>query len=627
MSAFNVISHRDSSPVDRRELAAMQAALAHRGPDGANEILVEGVALGHQHFRTTAEEREERQPLHDTARRVWVAFDGRLDEREQLCRELGIAPTESLSDAALILAAYRQWQDDLLPHLVGSFALVVVDLDRRQILAGRDSLGDCTLFYAFDARHAAVASEEQALLTLPRVSRRPNETSLARFFAVQAPESGATFFAEVWELPPAHCLLIRTEGIERTRYWAPDLGRRLAYRSDDQYSEHLLELLRSAVRCRLRASSPPAVLMSGGLDSTSIAALAAQELAAAGHGGRVRTLSWVFEQLPGADERRYIAALSGVVDSTLIPGDDAWPLSDLSSWPWNPNSPLEGLYRRLQQRAYAAARAGGSSVLLSGDGGDQLWTGGAYWLRDLLHEGRFVTAAREVAACRHPLPAGSRRPTSLRSAVGRAIRWRRRHPPHPLAWLTPHALVQLGDTEQRTERSSDSWRPEQVANLLDARSANAVSLEAANASRAGIEVRRPFRDRRLVEFFLAVPAHQLYRPQWTKWALRRAMAEILPEAVRLRRWGSSLLPLCVRGLVEREAAAASSLLARKQALWRPYVRAEWLEATYPQRLRAGLDGIESVVPWRCLSAELWRQGWHDRGLGAMWTELERVRVG
>jgi asparagine synthase (glutamine-hydrolysing) len=137
--------------------------------------------------------------------------------------------------------------------------------------------------------------------------------------------------------------------------------------------------------------------------------------------------------------------------------------------------------------------------------------------------------------------------------------------------------------------------------------ASTFSLETGNAARAGVEPRWPMRDRRLVEFALAIPAHQLYRPGWTRWVLRRATAGLLPEPVRRRRRITTLLPLCRRGLVEREAAAVAAILGAPDAEWPRWVRRDWLRREFPRRLAAGIDSIESVVAWRCISAELWRR--------------------
>ncbi|HEX2254787.1 MAG TPA: asparagine synthase-related protein, partial [Thermoanaerobaculia bacterium] len=166
--------------------------------------------------------------------------------------------------------------------------------------------------------------------------------------------------------------------------------------------------------------------------------------------------------------------------------------------------------------------------------------------------------------------------------------------------LHDHRQRQPGD-EPAAAAEGAARRRQAVASPASAR---AASLEVARANRAGIDMRRPFRDRRLAEFFLALPAHQLYRPGWPKWVLRQAMRGVLPEPVRRRRRPTTLYPLFLRG-IEREHEAVRALLGRRDALWPRYVRREWLDRAGPGAAGTG-DGIGSVVLWRCLCLEAWR---------------------
>ena len=181
-------------------------------------------------------------------------------------------------------------------------------------------------------------------------------------------------------------------------------GRSVRYRRDDEYAEHFRELLGQAVRDRLPEGegerAAPTVLMSGGLDSTAVAALAAGELA--GRGERLHTVSWVFDELPRADEREFmeptVEALGA--EATWILGDDAWPLAGCLEAPerhLGMGSPYAAVYRRLRDRSYRAVAGRGGTVLLTGECGDQLYVGAESWLRDLVSERRLVTAAREAA--------------------------------------------------------------------------------------------------------------------------------------------------------------------------------------------------------------------------------------
>jgi asparagine synthase (glutamine-hydrolysing) len=344
-SAFALLFHRDGAAADPAGLGAVLRSLAHRGPDGCDLWTRGPFALGHQRFWTTPEEVGERQPLAGTGGRCRLLFDGRLDNRQELAAALGLeADGGAFSDAALVLRAYERWQERSLERLLGPFALAVVDLPERRVLLGRDALGDRTLFYVLRPELLAVASEESALLALPGVSSRLEEESLARFFAVQAPASGATFFAAVRELPPAHGIAVEGTRVRAWRHWEAGPEPRLRLRGDREYAERFAATLAAAVRCRLRSTAPVAVMMSGGLDSTAVAALAARERRGGG-AGEVRTLSWTFDELAECDERRYMDA---VVERWGLPalrfcGDDAWPLAHPESWPRNPNTPLEGL--------------------------------------------------------------------------------------------------------------------------------------------------------------------------------------------------------------------------------------------------------------------------------------------
>lgn len=566
-----------------------------------------GVCLG---FGSTGDQR-----VDDPRSGIELYFSGRLDNRSELVDALAAALVDSSvsnskeSDGDLALAAYKKWGTDAFARLVGPFALVLVDHRERRVLAARDALGCRSVYWFRDGRRLVVASELPLLLRHPGVSGEVDETSLAHYFAVEAPPPGTTYFAQVREMPPGHFAWLTPEHEEVTRHWPPSSIDQVRYRHDDEYVEHFRDLLAEAVRCRLPDENDVAVLMSGGLDSTSVAATAAAELS--GTDRSVHSLSWVFDELPQADERRFIEPVveRHELHRHYVFGDDEWPLRDLASWPVRADAPWQGPYCRLQATAYRVARENGVGVLLTGEFGDHLFADSAFWLRDLLMDRGFAAGLRGLR-----LEIAERGLTSIlrsgpmRSATSRALGWRGRSLAPP-AWLTPKARSLVAAARESAWQTGfplpvrDGSTPQ--PRILDPLCALASSLEHPAARRAGIDLRRPYRDRRLIEFFLAIPAHLLQRPGATKWILRRAMRGVLPEEVRHRRWVSSLLPLTARGLVQREAAGVDEILGRPDAIWRRFVDADWLAASFPLRLRRGLDGIESVVAWQCICSELW----------------------
>lgn len=618
VSGFAAIFNRGGAPASLPILNSIVSRLAHRGPDGKDSLLLGAAALGHRHFRITPEEAGESQPLHDPDRGLALVFDGRLDNRADLLAALGINAEQdaSLSDATLVLQAYRQWGETCFERLLGPFALALYDGERRRVVLARDALGDRTLFYHLTPRLLVVASEPYAVLAHPDVPPGLNEITLIHWYAVQVPEDGSTFFSAVQELLPAHAMVIDADRVQQWRYWQADPERRIRYRTDAEYAEHFLLLLAESVRCRMRCTEPPVVLMSGGYDSTSIAALAARELALRPGAPRLRTISWTFDELASCDERPYIEAVARQYEMqpVFIPADDGWPLRDHESWPHNPNHPEGNAYRLLKLRAYRAACEAGSRLLLTGGSGNEIFAGSDYWLLELAQEQGLLRAAGSVLA--HIGRRGLRsalRNRGIRRAGGhlldripggRTLRPRREGDPAP--WLTPHAAGVLKDQPAAGPPSAArAVRPEQHHALLDARAAMNASAEMPYASREGVELELPYRDRRLIEFALAIPAYQLQQAGIGKYIVYNAMRSILPEKVRRGQSRGLLTPLYERGLMQRERATVQRLLNRADALWPRYVRREWLAPLFDGQPFNGIEGVRGVVPWQCLAVEMW----------------------
>jgi asparagine synthase (glutamine-hydrolysing) len=402
-------------------------------------------------------------------------------------------------------------------------------------------------------------------------------------------------------------MMVDSDQVRRWCYWQVNDQPPPNLSSDQEWAEQMREVLNESVCCRLRATTAPAVLMSGGLDSTSVAALAARHMQATGSDRQLVTISWVFDETEGADEREYMEAMISHcrLDAQLICGDDGWPLSQLETWPTNPNLPNQALYRRLTDRAYAAVRQAGLKVMLTGEYGDHLYFGWLYWLRDLLRAGRLADAWRliKIELGDQGIPFHLRCFDLLR-AVARAVGWQGRRLKAP-SWLTPSALDLVGPDLDTEIGPIGKLRRDQARALLDPYNAHSISLEMANANRAGIEIRSPYRDRRLVELALAMPAHLLYRRGWHKWIVREAMRGILPEPVRMRWQQTSLAALCMRGLMEQEQSSVARILYREDAIWPQYVRADWLRHALADKLR--ISGVAAVVVWSCICMELWRR--------------------
>lgn len=600
-----MIYEQSNTPVDPGVLERVMDRLSHRGPDG-RDVKVDGhVAMGHWHFWTTPEEVGETQPLELPGLPFTIVLDGRLDNRSGLLDELSVRTQESeqLSDAALILQAYERWGEHCFEHFIGEFAVVIFNKQSSELICARDALGDRTLFYSIKGTRLVIASEPWAVAGADNSPVELDERAAAHYFALKATEDGQTLFKNIFELLPAHVMVHSRSGSRTWRYWQPDPSTRLRGRSDIEYAEEFRSLLEESVRCRMRSTTPVGVLMSGGLDSTSVACLAARMI----EPERLTTISYVFDELPDCDERKYIQMVKDrwQINSIQIPCDDAWPWKDWEHWPQNPNRPEGNPYRLIKERAYDRAKQEGLRVLLTGGFGDHLYSAGKDWLADMVYEGRLLEAYRELNlylrynGFRWTLQSGF-----LQGVVRRLINprsnarvlHRRSTPPK---WLTPFSagMVNVGGATQ------DPTSMRHVTLLGKSASASS-SAEIYNASCHSLELRHPYRDLRLIEFILKLPAYQLYNRGLYKHILRTAMQNILPDAIRTRTQQTSLVSLYSRG-IDKEKNSIQFDFQDITARWRKYVRSEWIVNRWCMPVTVDTDGPEALVGWLCTSFSKW----------------------
>lgn len=618
MSAIVGIYNRDGvAPADL--LPAMLAARPERGPDGVASWSAGPIALGHGHFWLSPEEWGERPPVVDGE--LALSADAHLGHRAELGRLLGLedARLAATSDAQLILAAYRIWGHDCLDHLLGDYAFLLWDGGRGELFAARDALGTRGLCYtAVNDRLFLFASDVAHLLACPLVRPNLNYNRIAAYLAVVPDRPEETFFTGIHFLPPGHALLVSPAGQRVWRHWEPDPERAIRYRDERDYAARYRELLTEAVRDRLRVVGPVSISLSGGLDSTTLAALAAPILSGDGRANsRLRSYSYSFDELASCDERHTIAPVAERygLDAAYLPCDDKWTLKDVDAWPTTPDYVLADSFAWLPDAVMAAAGGGACRALLGGYFGDVLMTGAHYWALDMLRDGRLGMLARSVTRHRRSIPwrtsfgeFGLRRliPAEMSEAY-------RRVQPRPVARNFPgiHAdLIAVTDIRERLSpptaprgmRAPGYWQ--RYRSLTYAGFSEGPAAVRYQYNRRGLELILPYHDRRLVEFVLAVPGYVLGRPGANRRLHREAMLGLLPEEVRLRPNPTSFVPLLIKGLRDREAGTMRRILTDPLVVRRGYIDGEWLRR---QLERPFAPSAESGMLTRALYLELWLQ--------------------
>lgn len=607
MSAFAVLYNRSGMPVQAGMLERMMDRLTHRGPDGKDQIIQNHLAFGHWHFWTTPEETGEIQPLTGANTSFFLVLDGRLDNRTDLLSQLNLhAGSEggSVSDAALILKSYEKWGSSFVEHLIGDYAFVLWDGTREQLFCVRDPLGERTLFYAWVGNTLAVASEAWAVAGAFDATPGLSGLGTSHFFALHPAETGQTLFDGIYELSAGQLLSVRSQYFGVQYFWFPNFSKKIRYKSDLEYAEHFKEILAQSVQARLRSTTPVAIQMSGGLDSASIACLAVNMFAPE----KLYTISYVFDELSRCDERIYIQEVVKKWNllSVQFLGDNEPPYKDFLSWPKNPSSPETRLYRLLLQKTYQQARNANIRVLLTGNYADHMYDVGIMdWLTDLILDGRFPRAWQDtIFFFRHlgwqkNLQLAYFRRLGTRSIE--AIPWvrKRRMREEAPAWLTDHATAAYFSAHHHQAQLYGKYR-----SLFDTSLSHASAMEGYFASLHQVEIRQPYRDLRLIEFILAIPAYQLYYRGYNKYILRRAMKGLLPDSLRMRYAPTSLADLYVSGHLKYFDFIQQTLFA-SNTQWQHYVRSDWLSNQLATPVTQIKDGPHALIPFLCVAYEIW----------------------
>lgn len=536
----------------RSTLQSMTESLSHRGPDGIGVELAGVVSLGHQRLRIIDLSERADQPMWNKDRDVAVVFNGEVYNYRELRSELEddgvVFRTES--DTEVVVELIARHGEEAIRRLDGMFALAVWDAKRERLLLARDRAGQKPLFYYQDGGHFLFASEIKALHKHPAVSRTPNTAALGLYLTYGYFPAPATAYDNVHALPPATWMSIEADGTRSmTRYWSPPyevngIGE-LA-----EATERLRPLMRDAVRKRLIADVPLGAFLSGGLDSTIVVGLMS-ELSSR----PVKTFSIGFKGAPDYDEVAFAeeAARGFASDHTSFRVEPPEPelfdkLVHHHDGPFGDSSAIPTfIVSELARRDV--------TVVLNGDGGDELFAGYSRLVAAAYSE-RIPRPIRRVAALgSHLLPQPRAHASRLRRVrafldasalpLGERIQsWCSFFRRPELASLLPSsasmdemdgmdARRHFGGFLEEVESGTPlaqllylnycTYLPEDLLVKMD-RMSMAHSLEA----------RSPFLDTHLTEFAGRLPDRFKVRGLTTKFVLREAFKDLVPERITQR---------------------------------------------------------------------------------------------
>jgi asparagine synthase (glutamine-hydrolysing) len=626
-----VSTDSDAAPRDR--IAAMAAVLRHRGPDDGGVWTSRdehtAVGLGHRRLSIIDLSPAGHQPMTNENGTLWLTYNGEIYNHAEIRRELQAAGHvyRSQTDSESILHAYEEWGDRFVDRFRGMFAFALWDRPRRRLLLVRDRLGVKPLYYAASRDAIVFGSEIKAILESGVVPARPSLGGIPEYLMFGYLAGEDTLFESVRKLPPGHLLVWEPGRVSIHQYWnvslAPDLKT-----SEDEQVARFRSLFEESVRLRLMSDVPLGVFLSGGLDSSAIAAVMSRHVP-----GRLKTFS------VGVDEAYYselesartVARHIDAEHHEVVLTSEAFRAS-LPRMIWHEDEPLWGAP---SVALYAVADLASRSVkvVLTGEGSDELFAGyDRYWMN--AWNSRALSVYRVVP---EPVRRGIRRtaidgplPARWRRALGHTFlnhdtvpdglvldNWFSVFTPDMQREFLQERLIKELDRHDVRAAHRELWRHADGAALVDRMlymdmKSNLVELlmkQDQMSMASSIESRVPFLDHKLVEFAATVPVSMKIGARSGKRLVKKALAAYLPHRILYQPKKGFPVPFD-SWLRNEYLPQIRELLLDKRSVERGWLRTDKVRGLLDAHAQGRIDASRQI--WNLWGLELWARIFFDR---------------
>lgn len=544
-------------PVDRGLLLGMIGRVSHRGPDALGMYSSGGIGLAHSRL-SIIDLVGGRQPMSNEDGSVWISFNGEIFNYLEVRNALAAKGHQfrTRSDTEVVIHAYEEYGEECVHRLNGQWAFVLWDATRQKLFVSRDRFGILPLFYARTATGLIFASEIKSLFADGGVERRIDLEGLAQSFTLWCTVAPRTPFDGVQELPPGHNLVVERGAVRVQRYWRLSYGPQPPEVDEARCLDELRSLLLDATRLRLRSDVPVGVYLSGGLDSTIIAALTARVASAS-----PRTFSVAFDDTE-FDESFFQQEAARFLDAdhealACVADDICRVFPEVV---WHAERPLTRTAPAPLFILSDLVRRSGRKVILTGEGADEIF--GGYDIFKEAKVRRFLGAK----------PQSRRRPILLKRLYPYMPRLQAQSPEYlqkffrvaegdladqmfshlPRWQMSSRNQIFFSDEVRNALRDHDpvlavrelaesadqGWDPFSRAQSVEAETLLPGYILSSQGDRMlmahGVEGRHPFLDHRVAELVARLPARLKMRVLEEKYILKRACGDLVPTSV-LRR--------------------------------------------------------------------------------------------
>lgn len=513
----------------------------------------------------TEENINEVLPYYKEDTNLFITADVILDNRKELFKEFNIIEEKQkiTTDSELILMAYEKYGEECPKHLLGDFAFVIFDEKKEKVFCARDHMGGRTLYYNFQKGRFIFGTLTSFIFPLLH-NKELNERWITDFLSLFGPmhnsEATETIYKEIYQLEPAHYMVITKNNIVKNKYWNPlkDV-KPLKLKNHDEYVKRFLEIFEEAVKCRLRTVGQVGIMVSGGLDSGSIAAIASKELkkeekVLKGYSFLpIESYSNKIVNHRIADESEYVNILKnycGNLDITYCRNDNINSLTNIDELIGIFEQPIKTLENSYWVTGMAKQSSeDGVKVLLIGQNGNVSISFGDFFIhmQTLIRQFKFGEIIREVNAAnkRYGKPKKAIYSTIISNAIPYKIKKIRHRKEDTIENKFEDSVIKLDlvkkyNVEERFDKKGYNSVITKVGTLKETRKsildeatlAHIGIMETKDSLAYGIIKRDPSKDKRIMEFCLSIPSEAYVHEGEERYLIRSSMVGILPEEIR-----------------------------------------------------------------------------------------------
>jgi asparagine synthase (glutamine-hydrolysing) len=619
----------------KTRLEIMKDLISHRGPDGEGTWLEKdaNICLGHRRL-AIIDTGHGHQPLQSQDGDLVIVFNGEIYNYIELRAELIKKghPIISDSDTEVLIYAYREWGDDCLKHLLGMFAFAIWDRKKKRLFCARDRIGIKPFYYFWDRKNFAFASEVKSILASNFVKAEPNPQGLQDYITFQFCLGDKTMFKDIYKLEPGWFMVVQYGNeeltINKSQYW--DLNYSTDNVHDEKwFSSKLLELLENSVAIHLRSDVPLGAHLSGGLDSSTVASLAARTLS----NGKINTFTGAFSDGIAYDETRYAKSLANSIaaeyNEVYIKGSEFPDIFPKLIYYMDEPAAGPGLVPQYYVSKLASEKV---KVVLGGQGGDEIFIGYARYLIACLEKCILDSINGSFVGVNNGLNLNSitKNLSTLQSYIpmlkafwknGLFDTWDKRY--FHLIDRREGSKDLYSDQLFNSDYSSFEtfckiFNRSGISSITDKMSyfdlkgslPALLQVEDRTSMAASIESRVPLLDHRILEFIATVPEHIKFKNGDTKHLFKNVVKSILPKDIYERK-DKMGFPTPLEKWVKNEAREfVLDTLLSNSARQRGIYNIQKLEHAIGNEPKFGR------VVWGVLSLETWYKTFIDKDIAS-----------